>query len=75
MIIHKKRYRYNPALDKPVTVHKFNRLFVKPKHKEPRYFRRSTMTDEELLALREKMNITPHIKGEPYTGGTNPKPL
>jgi hypothetical protein len=58
-----------------IKVPKFNRLFAVKKYKEKRYFRKSTMTDEELLSLREEMHITPHIKGEPYTGGTNPKPL
>lgn len=58
-----------------IKIPKFNKIFAKPKHKEPRYFRRSTMTDEEILKLREEMHITPHIKGEAYTGGTQPKPL
>lgn len=55
--------------------HKFNRIFAKPKYKEPRYFRKTTMTDEELLKLREEMGITPNDKNKPYRGGTTPKPL
>ena len=58
-----------------IKVPKFNRLFAVKKHKEPRYFRRSTMTDEEILKLREELGITPNNKNEPYRGGTHPKPL
>lgn len=54
----------------------FNRIFAKPKpKKEPRYFRKTTMTDEELLKLREELNITPNDKTKPYRGGPIPKPL
>ena len=58
-----------------IKVPKFNRLFAVKKYKEKRYFRKSTMTDEEILKLREELGITPNDKNKPYRGGTHPKPL
>jgi hypothetical protein len=53
----------------------YNRIFAKPKYKEFKDKRKSTMTDEELIALREMLHITPNDKNKPYRGGTTPKPL
>lgn len=59
-----------------ITVSNFNYLTAKTK-KTKKYIhdRRSTMTDEELLMLREKLGITPNDKNKPYRGGQTPKPL
>lgn len=40
--------------------HKYTRVFNRPKEEyAKRYWRRTTMTDEELLKIREELNITP----------------
>ncbi len=59
--------------------HKFNRTFAKPsKNKVNKYIhdRRSTLTDEEILRIREEMKIVPKSKDDMrgYVGGYQ-KPL
>lgn len=47
---------------KPVIKHKFNKIFGKPKlFKDSRTWRgNSSLTDEEILEIRKKMNIVPN---------------
>ncbi len=52
-----------------IKVPKFNRLFAVKKHKEPRYFRKSTMTDEEILKLREELGIVVNDPAKKHMSG------